>query len=264
MPARLTEERICYGCGSNKTERRKDKYPAWCVNGNTGLFLCSRCYSKYITNVGRKYSQEEWALMRLAKQREIANRVCSICGTTKTKLDSEGRPRWCHDDKENVVCKRCYDSKIYRNKKRLCCYSCSATESRAWYHNGDAGQVLCKKCYSRYIINPKNRGHYMVRRFLFHGQECYTNEPVRTGICSLCERSVARGEIKRTNLHHKEYDEADPLAHTVELCVGCHSKIHWDIYRAKVAVEENNEEGLNANYRKEKSRVPQAVLVKEE
>ena len=33
-----------------------------------------------------------------------------------------------------------------------------------------------------------------------------------------------KGEIKLTNLHHEKYDENDPLAHTVELCVECHNK----------------------------------------
>lgn len=46
----------------------------------------------------------------------------------------------------------------------------------------------------------------------------------KIGICSQCHKSVADGEIKRTQMHHFKYDDSDPLAHTVELCVNCHNE----------------------------------------
>lgn len=45
----------------------------------------------------------------------------------------------------------------------------------------------------------------------------------RIGICAECHKSIDKGEIKITNLHHFKYDKSDPLAHTVELCVDCHN-----------------------------------------
>ena len=41
----------------------------------------------------------------------------------------------------------------------------------------------------------------------------------RRGTCSQC------GFQGYTHIHHTEYDEKHPLAHTVELCAPCHSKI---------------------------------------
>jgi len=55
----------------------------------------------------------------------------------------------------------------------------------------------------------------------------------RTGICSKCGKSVQKGEIKRTNIHHDQYDEQNPLAHTRELCPSCHRKEHIMLERSK-------------------------------
>jgi len=43
----------------------------------------------------------------------------------------------------------------------------------------------------------------------------------RIGICSKCGKND-----ERTALHHMSYDDEDPLKNTIEVCVGCHNKIH--------------------------------------
>lgn len=55
------------------------------------------------------------------------------------------------------------------------------------------------------------------------GKFYYLDENLRTGTCSECGRSVEKGEIKTTNLHHTKYDPNDVLAHVIELCVRCHN-----------------------------------------
>ena len=43
----------------------------------------------------------------------------------------------------------------------------------------------------------------------------------RLGKCSKC------GFNGRTHLHHKQYDESNPLKNTIELCASCHRAEHY-------------------------------------
>jgi len=61
----------------------------------------------------------------------------------------------------------------------------------------------------------------------FKGKKIMLKSRPRTGICSKC------GKIGLTNLHHEQYDESNPLLHTVELCVGCHNHAHKLLREAK-------------------------------
>ena len=63
------------------------------------------------------------------------------------------------------------------------------------------------------------------RRLRFLGPQITIN-PIRIGVCSFCERSIEKGEIKQTQLHHTKYDLTNPLKHTIELCVRCHRRQH--------------------------------------
>ncbi len=63
------------------------------------------------------------------------------------------------------------------------------------------------------------------KRLWFRGRDVHLDFVPRTGTCFTCGRSVGR-EIKRTLLHHTRYDPAHPTAYTVELCVGCHTRLH--------------------------------------
>jgi len=58
-------------------------------------------------------------------------------------------------------------------------------------------------------------------RFLnYKGKLIHYPHQIRTHICSKC------GKQGQTNLHHTKYDDENPLANTIELCVMCHNKNH--------------------------------------
>ena len=87
-----------------------------------------------------------------------------------------------------------------------------------WYHKPEG--LICDSCYHRIYSRPRRI------RFTPTGRRHYLKENARTGVCSRCFRSKARGEIKRTAMHHTSYDPTDVLANTMELCVRCHRQIH--------------------------------------
>jgi len=60
-------------------------------------------------------------------------------------------------------------------------------------------------------------------RISFRGRRILLKSNPRTGVCSNCKSSVAKGEIKQTNIHHTKYHYDDPLKDTIELCVKCHN-----------------------------------------
>ncbi len=72
----------------------------------------------------------------------------------------------------------------------------------------------------------KNNPEHSLSKIRFKGKRIQLDHNPRTGTCSNCGKTVESGEIKRTAMHHKKYDEANPLAHTVELCISCHTKFH--------------------------------------
>jgi len=79
-------------------------------------------------------------------------------------------------------------------------------------------------------VNPQRvKAHhdkYNPHRIRFLGKRISLDKNPRTGRCDHCHRSVQRGEIKRTNLHHIQYDLTNELEHTIELCVRCHNEAH--------------------------------------
>jgi len=96
------------------------------------------------------------------------------------------------------ICVNCGSDKTYIDK----------TGHKGWYnHNG----WYCEKCNSRLFKNP--------RRMRFKDKHLLLKERVLTGKCSIC------GYQGLTHTHHFEYDELNPLAHTIELCAGCHRKL---------------------------------------
>ncbi len=55
----------------------------------------------------------------------------------------------------------------------------------------------------------------------FKGKTIQLDFEPRDGKCSKC------GKIdEHTHLHHTQYDETDPLKHTIELCQTCHGFEH--------------------------------------
>jgi len=87
---------------------------------------------------------------------------------------------------------------------------------------------VCQKCRDRSKQwrknNPERQASYKGRLIRFKGKHIWLSHNPRIGICAECHKSVHDGEIKITNLHHFKYDETDPLAHTIELCVDCHNQ----------------------------------------
>lgn len=87
-------KRQCYACGSKQTYYHpKDYshprgYSHWYANGNTGLFLCKRCYDRYFTNPkwhpitnARLFSFKGQMLQASEGNGRIG--VCNICRAVK-------------------------------------------------------------------------------------------------------------------------------------------------------------------------------------
>jgi|SRR6185436_695670 len=101
------------------------------------------------------------------------------------------------------------------------------------------GDTYCKSCYAIYIWNPILNVLYHEknnpRRITFKGKRVHLKGVTRTGECQKCNNKIGdeytnnKGKpaiIKRTHMHHIVYDENNPSANTIELCVSCHRKEH--------------------------------------
>jgi len=98
-----------------------------------------------------------------------------------------------------------------------------------------------RKSRLKYRLNDLKRKK---KRINFKGKLIGLEKEPRIGICSKCGKSVKKGEIKRTNLHHLKYDPKNPLNHTIELCVGCHNKIHPEKYvNRTLKIRKKNQHG---------------------
>ena len=103
------------------------------------------------------------------------------------------------------------------------CFNCKSDKTHIekdgyahWRSNNN--QWYCNNCYYRLFVNQK---HHNSRRMKWtpSGKQIYLKENPRIGICKNC------GEIRRTEIHHINYHEDDPLRDTMELCVPCHRRI---------------------------------------
>jgi hypothetical protein len=91
----------------------------------------------------------------------------------------------------------------------------------AWRKHSD--KWLCHRCYCKFVLDPKWRKINNSRKVTFKGKQITVKENPRKGVCSNCG-AVKDTNCKMTAMHHLEYDESDPLAHTIELCGSCHGK----------------------------------------
>ena len=119
------------------------------------------------------------------------------------------------EDILNRVCVKCGSNKTTLNKQGWA----------YWYKHEDGW--YCNKCHCKHFTNRKWQKINTVRRkgkrLKFLGKLVELDHNPRTGFCSDC------GEQGHTNMHHfDEYDRENPLKDTIELCVGCHSKRHWE------------------------------------
>ena len=88
-------------------------------------------------------------------------------------------------------------------------------------------RILTSKRWA--VRNVEKIRQYKKRWIRFKDKRIQLEYNPRIGICSYCHKTIESGKIKRTNMHHFEYEEIDVLAHTIELCVSCHHKIHTNI-----------------------------------
>lgn len=144
----------------------------------------------------------------MSQQLTYVMKTCYNCGSDKTYMQKRYGKQgqlwltvdWRKDKDGNIFCKNCYSKLI------------ATYESRKEYYKN--------------IANPRTHAKWSPRRFNYKGQVEYAEENPRTGVCSDCGKSVSKGEIKRTNLHHIKYDDDNPLGYTIELCVSCHGARH--------------------------------------
>ena len=116
----------------------------------------------------------------------------------------------------------------YKENSRKYNESHKELNQKRWrdYGKTPAGKARDKKYRDSHPEKIKLQREKAVGRHLrFKGKHVWLSYNPRIGICSQCHRSVVKGEIKITNLHHFKYDEQDPLAHTIELCVKCHNEL---------------------------------------
>jgi hypothetical protein len=120
------------------------------------------------------------------------------------------------DDKR--FCSRCNSDKTYVRPNGW----------HQWYTD-ELGGYQCSNCHNKTITNPKwhkiKNAIHNPRRIGFKIKRYAAKENPRKGVCKRCGISGLR-----TELHHKEYDESDPFAHTIELCMKCHF-LTKEIYR---------------------------------
>jgi len=109
------------------------------------------------------------------------------------------------------------------------CHACDSSSTKLnsvshgpqWYTNKPTDLVLCNNCMHNIMITRT-----CIR---YKGRKVYLGYNPRKGICVNC----GKGGVK-THMHHKYYDDIDPIAGTVELCMNCHivcTKMESDVAR---------------------------------
>lgn len=117
--------------------------------------------------------------------------------------------------KKNPEKKKANDKRYYQKNAKTC-----IIVARRW------AEKNAEKTKQYKIKWQKNHPEHYSNKIRFKGKRVRLDHNPRNGTCSNCNRTVESGEIKRTAMHHEKYDELDPLAHTVEVCISCHTKIH--------------------------------------
>ena len=90
---------------------------------------------------------------------------------------------------------------------------------------------ICKKCYNASprtkVMRDESNRKTNPKHFYFKDHNILPKNNPRTNICSNCLRRYPQELKKQTFIHHEEYINDDPLAHTIELCNSCHSRLHF-------------------------------------
>jgi hypothetical protein len=157
-----------------------------------------------------------WAVMpatsvywyRNRSQRDGWTRECKIC----TRIRQERK--WRHDPE-------------FRERSRQ--------RAHQWYHaNPERAKQYAQqwqKAHPEIVRDTKQRWKKRhpegdMNRLLFRGRRISLDHNPRTGVCA-----GPGPHNGGTNIHHDVYDPTDPLAHTRELCVACHTRVTFDRIR---------------------------------
>lgn len=73
--------------------------------------------------------------------------------------------------------------------------------------------------------HPDRKKASNARRIRFLDKSPLMPTNPRKGVCTKCGKQWRPGE-RQFQMHHLRYDSQNPLAHTVEVCYGCHVAIH--------------------------------------
>lgn len=131
-------------------------------------------------------------------------RQCKQCSLKITYVHKDGREDWFVFN-NGFICSNCYN-KNRRVKLKT---------------------ILSKRVKESQRKNPSMMKKIHARRIWFYGKHIQLSHNPRIGVCSNCNRSVKKGEIDQTQMHHLFYNQFDPLSNTIELCAGCHAKETW-------------------------------------
>lgn len=114
------------------------------------------------------------------------------------------------------LCKNCY--KFYRK-----------------IHGKQNLETVRKNAKIRYQQNPKKYIERGKCAILYRRARIPLNFNPRKGICKLCGKSIEKGEITITHLHHMIYEFTTDkvrknhqlaLKNTIEICFSCHTALH--------------------------------------
>ena len=79
------------------------------------------------------------------------------------------------------------------------------------------------RVWERTNIKRRNRKKSQMR---YKDKDVRFDFNLRTNVCCMCGKKYPEDLQRQTDLHHIEYSDENPLEHTIELCVGCHFKVH--------------------------------------
>jgi len=144
---------------------------------------------------------------------------CVKCGSITTYVDPRGYERWgfLNRDKSKYLCKRCDEKEYKKNNPEII-----KRNTRGWEERNPKKAKLIQWRWREKYPDAIKRANG--RRMVFKDKVIMLKENPRIGVCNYCRKSIGNGDIKRTQMHHEEYIESNPLKHTIELCVSCHNK----------------------------------------
>ena len=100
------------------------------------------------------------------------------------------------------------------------CFACGSNKTYIkqngrpqWATNKPTDLYLCKQCFDNIIYTPDATA----RKIRFKNKRIVLPFKPRKGECKICHRKI------RTNIHHIEYHEDDPMKDTLEICIKCHN-----------------------------------------